>query len=535
MKSRFSSYVSLPGSHKAAPDADKLDTLAAQELINVSLYLKPKESFTAHISGNIEPISQEDYAAKFSAPVDALQTVAEFAHEHGLTVVQSDAVLRLVELRGTVEQMQEAFGVSLSHYKDKSGCVFRGRSGDIQIPEELQGIVEGVFGLDSRPLTTPKFKVQQAAATAAAPAPAPAGGVAAPQKAHAQTSFNPNELATIYNYPKDATGKKQCIALIELGGGYKKADITNYFKSLNIAKPKVVAVAVDGASNAPTTPDSADGEVLLDIEVAGAVAPGATIAVYFAPNTDKGFLDAVKKAVHDTTYKPSVISISWGAAESQWTSQSLTTYNQAFQEAATLGVTVCAAAGDSGSADGVSDGQAHVDFPASSPYVLACGGTKLSVTSGKISSEVVWHESSDSATGGGVSDVFPLPDYQASSKVPVSVNTQKAGRGVPDVAAVADPATGYNVLVDGEKMVIGGTSAVAPLMAALIARINESLQKNVGYIHEKLYSSATSVCRDITSGDNITVTNKGYKAGKGWDACTGNGVPDGTKLRDLLK
>ncbi|RFM27597.1 S53 family peptidase [Deminuibacter soli] len=524
MKSRFSGHVLLPGSDKQAPDATRLAACEHHDVIEVSLYLKPPKPLPAGNEPAIQPLARTEFNNRFAASNEDLQTVAEFAHTYGLTVVRSDAALRLVELRGTIQHMQEAFKVSLSKYKNQTGQEFRGREGVIQIPEELSSIVEGVFGLDNRPLATPKFQVykkeQEPKVVAAA---------------QVQASFNPNELAKLYNYPSDVTGKDQCIAIIELGGGYKPADITSYFAGLQLTAPKVVAISVDGATNAPSTPDSADGEVLLDIEVAGAVAPGATIAVYFAPNTDKGFLDAIKQAVHDATYKPSVVSISWGAAEEQWTSQSLTTYNQAFQEAAALGVSVCAAAGDSGSNDNVNDGKAHVDFPASSPYVLGCGGTKLDVSNGQITSEVVWHESNDSATGGGISAVFPLPDYQQSAAIPVSVNDKKAGRGVPDVAAVADPATGYNVLVDGQRMVIGGTSAVAPLMAGLIALINESLKKQVGFIHPQLYA-ATGVCRDITSGNNITVSgNKGYTSGKGWDACTGIGVPDGMKLRDLLK
>jgi kumamolisin len=264
--------------------------------------------------------------------------------------------------------------------------------------------------------------------------------------------------------------------------------------------------------------------VMLDIEVAGAVAPEASIVVYFAPNTDQGFLDAITQAIHDTTNKPSVISISWGASESNWTDQSLTNFNEAFKAASLLGVTICAAAGDSGSDDSVGDGKVHVDFPASSPYVLACGGTKLVTNGTKISSETVWHESSTSATGGGVSNFFPIPDYQAKAKVPLSLDTKFKGRGVPDVAGNADPQTGYKVRVDGQNMVIGGTSAVAPLMAGLIALVNEKNGKSAGFINPQIYSTAGS-CRDIIKGDNITTsTNKGYKAGKGWDACTGLGV-----------
>jgi kumamolisin len=254
------------------------------------------------------------------------------------------------------------------------------------------------------------------------------------------------------------------------------------------------------------------------------VAPGAKIVVYFAPNTDKGFLDAITQAVHDNQNKPTVISISWGSAEKNWTQQSLNNFNEAFKSAALLGVTVCAAAGDQGSSDAENDGKVHVDFPSSSPYVLACGGTKLKANGTAITSETVWHISNDSATGGGISDFFPLPDYQKKTTIPSSLNGGFKGRGLPDVAGNADPTTGYQVRVDGQDFVIGGTSAVAPLMAAFIALTNQKKKKSVGFINPQLYSSP-NLCRDITMGDNITTAgNKGFKAGVGWDACTGWGV-----------
>jgi len=310
-----------------------------------------------------------------------------------------------------------------------------------------------------------------------------------------------------------------------LGGGYRTKDISAYFKQLGIKKPTVKAISVDGGKNSPSNADSADGEVMLDIEVAGAVAPGAKIVVYFCPNTDKGFLDGITKAVHDGSNRPSVVSISWGSAEVNWTQQSLTNFNEAFKAAAVLGVTVCVAAGDSGSSDSVTDGKVHVDFPASSPYALSCGGTSLKVNgNSQVSSETVWHDADNSATGGGVSNVFALPDYQTSANVPVSLDTKFKGRGVPDVAADADPNTGYKVLVDGQEMVIGGTSAVAPLMAGLVARINQQKKKWAGFINPTIYASPT-ICRDITVGDNKTTSgHTGYTAGPGWDPCTGLGV-----------
>src|SRR5581483_6765925 len=269
---------------------------------------------------------------------------------------------------------------------------------------------------------------------------------------------------------------------IELGGGFRSSDLQKYWKQIGLSNVSVTAVSVDGAQNAPVgDPNSADAEVVLDIEVAGGVAPGAKIAVYFAPNTDQGFLDAINAAVHDSVRKPSVISISWGAAESEWTAQAMDAFNAAFHDAALLGVTVCTASGDDGSSDGESDGHDHVDFPASSPWVLGCGGTTLVAKNGKISSETVWNGGRNGgATGGGVSSHFSKPSYQANINVPAPKGTANSnGRGVPDVAGVADPNTGYSILVDGELGVIGGTSAVAPLWAGLVALLNQQLGKNL--------------------------------------------------------
>jgi kumamolisin len=209
----------------------------------------------------------------------------------------------------------------------------------------------------------------------------------------------------------------------------------------------------------------------------------------------------------------------------------MTSFDQALQTAAALGVTVCCASGDNGSGDGVGDGEAHVDFPASSPFALGCGGTKLTASGNTISSEVVWNESSDSATGGGVSDFFPVPDYQNAISIPSANQGGHKGRGVPDVGGDADPATGYQVRVDGQEFVIGGTSAVAPLWAGLIALMNQKLGHPVGFLNPLLYGSLSGngSFQDITKGSNGAYTSK-----SGWDACTGWGSPNGKDLLSAL-
>ena len=442
-----------------------------------------------------------------------LDHVAAWAEAQGLDVVEASVGRRSLVLSGTVAALAAAFGATLT-MQTNAGQEYRIRTGTLSVPSELLPIIQGVFGLDNRPQARSQIRIQPAAS--------------------ADVSYTPLQVAQAYDFPSGADGTGQTIALIELGGGYRVKDLKTYFAGLGIPQPKVTAARVDGGSNKPTgDPNSADGEVMLDIEVAGAVAPKAHIVVYFAANTDQGFLDAVTTAIHDTTHQPNVVSISWGGPEASWTQQSLQAFDQAFADAATMGVTVCCASGDGGSSDGATDGLAHVDFPASSPHALACGGTRLQIAQAKITGETVWNEGTNGgAGGGGVSSVFPVPDYQAGANVPPSVNAgKKVGRGVPDVAGDADPATGYKVEVDGQQTVVGGTSAVAPLWAGLVALLNQKIGKPVGFLNPLLYSNAVAsgAFHDITAGNNGA-----YQAGPGWDACTGLGSPDGAKLLSAL-
>ena len=453
-------------------------------------------------------LSRAEFAQRHGADAADLSAVRAFAAAHGLAVIEEHAARRTMVLAGTVAQFDAAFEVQLQQMQH-DGCNFRGRTGTIHIPGALDGIVEAVLGLDSRPQARTHFRIRPASSAA--------------------NSFDPAQIASLYGFPS-ATGQGQCVGLIELGGGFATADLTAYFKGLGVAAPAVVAVPVDGVGNSPTGDASGpDGEVMLDIEVVGAIAPQAKIAVYFAPNTDAGFLDAVTTAIHDTTHAPSVISISWGSAESSWTAQAMTAMDAAFQAAAAMGITVCVASGDNGSSDGTAGGD-HVDFPASSPFALACGGTSLQATQTAITREVVWNDgTSGGASGGGISNFFALPAWQANLRALRTQGTaeQLTQRGVPDVAGNADPETGYNVRIDGTDTVIGGTSAVAPLWASLLARINQLTGVAAGYVNPRLYQ-APQALRDITSGNNGD-----FAAAPGWDACTGLGSPNGAALRDV--
>ena len=503
----------LPGSEKSpVPDSSDQKVTSAATKITVSVIVRRKQPIDAKEPGKYR-VTRAEFQKLHAADPDAVTLVKKFAKEFNLTVVPHPKSIqrRTVQLRGTAADMQKAFGVKLIQ-KVIGDAKFRVREGSITLPEPLVGPVVAVLGLDNRPQAVPHFRRHTAAAAS-------------------DVSYNPPQVAQAYKWPANASGAGQTIGIIELGGGFQQSDITAYFGGLGLAVPTVTAVSVDGGANAPTTADSADGEVMLDIEVAGTVAPGASMAVYFAPNTDQGFIDAITTAVHDTTHKPSVISISWGGPESSWTAQSLSALDEACQSAAALGITITVAAGDGGSTDGATDGSTNVDFPASSPNVLACGGTSLQASGTTINSEVVWDDlaSNNGATGGGVSNVFALPSWQANSNVPPP-SGGAGGRGVPDVAGDADPNTGYNIRVDGSTGVIGGTSAVAPLWAGLIAVINQQTGTTAGFINPTIYAAkAASSFNDITSGNNGA-----FSAGPGWDACTGLGSPIGAALLQLL-
>ena len=359
---RFASQrrVVLAGSEKKAFTAETIPAKAGAvaspaetEKITVSVIVASKTPYVMTKEGTPERLSREEFANRHGANPESLQKVQEFAQEFGLTVEPGQQIGPCtVRLSGTVADIEKAFGVSLETQTLKAGT-FRVREGAIYLPEELDGHVLAVLGLDNRPQAQPHFDVAQ------------------PHVAN--VSYTPVQVAALYGFPAGATASGQTIGLIELGGGYRESDVTAYFQTLGLTPPTITAVSVDGGKNTPGDANGADGEVMLDIEVCASVATGASVAVYFAPNTDQGFIDAITTAVHDSTNKPSVISISWGGPESSWTSQATSALDAACQAAAALGVTITVACGDNGSTDGGTGD--NVDFPASSPHVLACGGS----------------------------------------------------------------------------------------------------------------------------------------------------------------
>jgi kumamolisin len=530
-------HVVLPGSrryHRAG--AQVLGRADAHEWCDITIKLRRAKELPEPVAGKAV-VTRADFAHRYGADANDLATVENVLTKAGLTIESKDTASRNIKVGGPVDAMEKLFAVHLLRVQHDDH-LYRGRVGDIHLPKELDGIVTGVFGLDTRRMTRHRRGRTTQMATHALPA------------AKHRAWFLPQELAAIYQFPPGG-GDGQTIGIIELGGRYIASDLAEFAQATGLGvPPKVVTIQVEKESSQDSDDAGAIGECMLDVEVVAGICPKATLAVYFSNFTEKGWVDILDAALHDQTNKPSVLSISYGLAEGVeiWTGQAMQSVNDALKEAAALGIPVCIAAGDDGSDDQVGDGAAHVDFPSTSPYVLCVGGTALKKRNGKGFAETTWFDGDGlrkdggGSTGGGVSEIIARPTWQKSITI-ASVNPNApAGRCVPDVAADAAGSTGYFMVAQGKGQVSGGTSAAAPLWAALLARLMAN-GKTVGYFTPLLYQAnartsghplGAAALKDITSGGNATTAAGGYKAGAGYDAVTGWGSPNGASLMKLL-
>jgi kumamolisin len=518
-------YQELEGSARSPmPGATRSEPAGPDERASVSVCLRsrlgaPPLPDLSQPDRRPARLTRADIAAVYGADPGDIAAVEAFAADHGLTVEESSIALRTVVLAGTAAQLSAAFAVDLGRYQ--AGPVsYRGHEGPVHLPADLIPAVEGVLGLDDRPVGRPFLRF----------APAPPAPPAQP----GSLSFSPVDVANFYQFPAGADATGQCIALLEFGGGFHRADIRAWFTALGQPEPDVVVISTDGARNSPGDSPS-DAEAILDIDVAGAVAPGARIAVYFAVPNERGWLDAVSAVILDAVNAPSVLSISWGGTEEGFSKSAMDQISRLFQVAGLLGITVLAASGDDGSGNGVGDHRAHVNYPACDPFVTACGGTSL-LGAGPLFRENLWNDNGTS--GGGISVTFPVPAWQSAVAVPVSVNDGRPGRGIPDIAGNADPFSGYPLIQNGQLTTpAGGTSAVPPLYAGLVAVLNARLNKKVGFLNPVLYGlTAPGVLRDVTCCDgNATDSAPGYPVGIGWDATTGFGSINGRRLLAELR
>ena len=539
--------------------------------LQVTVVLRPRGQ-RAHAAGPaMHPaerptLSADDLAQWYDPGDDRVLLVRKFADAHGLSVTEVSRARHDVVLDATAGQFSRAFGVTLQYF-ETAGARYYAHDERARLPRELRAATENVLGLE----TIPVHRTHAVAARRGAHVDIPA-------------------LERQYGFPAvDARGRR--IALLEFGGGFSSDDIAAYASRLAIAEPRLTPVSVAGAtgqhgSNAPldravaasiardwkaSVPFAtlmkkhgsdmsafiASMEVTMDIELALALGGGAAVDVYFAPSGVDGWRRALYAAIglpiggaggaHPPV--PTVMSISWGESEAVFGSEQLQMIERTLIAVRRAGVAVCCSSGDWGSVNaspkpGV-PAIPNVNFPASSPSVLACGGTRLlpSGSSDDVRSEVAWDERTfgvSMATGGGVSGFFKRPKAQADVKLRPAARTWRAPgngngakRAIPDVAANAALSSGPAITFAGEELVGFGTSAAAPICASLLARVSASVGHGVAGMEAWLYTGdAKSCCRPVTKGDNDVTNGKVafYRAGKGWNACTGLGTLDGEKI-----
>jgi kumamolisin len=541
-----SKFVKLPGSKRPRKaDATRIGDVDPQAPIEVTLSLNGPKLPDANALPE-SPLSRSDFAAKYGSKREDADKVAQILQKYGLQVKDVSLATRSMRVAGPAKAIEKAFQAGLGIYHSAKQGDFRGRESVIQIPEELKGLVTGVFGLDERQVARRKAAVAAPTAAAAKPKLSP---------------LSPSDLEKRYNFPP-GDGTRQQIGIAEFGGGYFAEDLQAFCAKYKLPVATVTTVSV--GLPALTLQDiqqlpaqqrddelQTSIEVNMDVQIVAGLCPKANIFVYFAPFTEKGWVDLLNKVMSGDPAGPTTVSISWGLAEDapDWSQSALQQINDRLNAAAMLGITICVSSGDDGSGDQMTDGSAHVDFPSSSPFVLSVGGTMLTGTPQNLSEQTWWESpgrrtnKGGGATGGGVSVVFPRPQWQ-NVKIASLNKGSIDGRVIPDVAALAGPPL-YDLIFLSRDFPNGGTSASTPLWASLIARLNENLPaaKRQRFLTVLLYQSGpkgvpvgSAGCTDIKAGQNASHPQPGvgYKAQAGYDAVTGWGVPDGTALLGQL-
>jgi kumamolisin len=515
-------HVVLGGSERPPKSgATRIGEVDRDQRVEVTVSLRGPELPDAN-SLPSHGLSRAEFDARYGASPQDADTVARVLGRYGLKVDEVSLPTRSMQVSGTVAELDAAFKARLAMYRSADQGEYRGREGVLQVPAELEGIVTGVFGLDER-------RVARRKADAVSQALAP---------------LTPTDLEQRYRFPQGDGGGER-IAIAEFGGDYLPDDLQAFCAKHGRPVPDVRIVPVNlrpGQGDRRATP-----EVMMDVEIVAGLCSGAQISLYFATFDQKGWVDLLNRVIQD---QPISVGISWGLAEDHpdWSAAARRAINERLSAAATLGITVCVSSGDDGSGDQMGDSRAHADFPSSSPFVLSVGGTMITATPSGEVEETWWVEPGfrdghgGGSTGGGVSVEFQRPSWQDVS-VP-SVNPRAIdGRVMPDVAALAGPPF-YDLTLFGEDAPNGGTSASAPLWASLVARVDASLPPGdrQRFLTPLLYQAGpdghprgSTGCRDMTRGQNVsTPPGVGYQAGRGYDAVTGWGTPDGVALLQSL-
>ncbi|HVR47514.1 MAG TPA: S53 family peptidase [Candidatus Binatia bacterium] len=497
--------VPIAGTHRTVwPGATAVASLADGDAL-LTAWLRPREggeldAARARQLGATPPArrvyaSRAELAQATDADPDDVDLLKSYCAKMGLDVVGTH--WRSVTLSGPIAKLVEVFGATASIYELPDKRRFRHRSESLHAPSEIAAMVRGPFGIHQWPRSH-------------------AIGTLQPHT----TPLSAQDVAARYEFP-DGDGSGQTVGLIQLRGTFKPDDFTKCMTAQGVTAKLPVVKRVDNAEIAHAEETEKDVESAIDTQIVGALAPGAQIVVYAAPDDERGVLDAVRAAIFDDENRPSILSISFGFPEQLWTPVALTILDELFTAAALLGISVFCAAGDNG-AELDAAGNAHVLAPASSPLAHACGGTQL-VATDNITTEVAWPK-----TGGGFSEKFGAAAWQGTAALAAGAYHAAPGRGLPDFAAQVMP--GYAIVFEGTALAAGGTSAAAPMWSALVARINQRLGAPAGFIAPLLYAASATLFRDVTSGGNDR-----YQSAVGWNPCTGLGVPIGTAIDAMLR
>ncbi|MFZ0272007.1 MAG: S53 family peptidase [Acidobacteriaceae bacterium] len=496
--------------------------------VNIGIWLKAMSAGVRNHAAAVSALSVRDrvYMRRdlldemFGANPAVVRAVHAFADRHGLYAMQRTERSRLVQLRVPVLKIPQLFGIQLCTLRAPDGKTYRGGVGEMSVsaadfsPEEAANI-SGVFGLDNRVQARPFLTVL-----------------------HSSLRNLNTTYPDYYGLPTGLDGSGQCVAILEFGNAISPAMIGAHMPGSTAVFQTITVLP---SPEPPSAVNDLQNEIALDISTASRFAPKAKLAVYFTEKSEYGWIAALDTIIHDTVRRPSVLSISWGwseqggTADFQWTRSAICAVEDLLAEAASCGMTVCVSSGDFGACTDC--GRPGVYYPASSTFVLSCGGTMIPMRGP--ASEIVWSNAAG-ASGGGESSIIARPrNWQnaVSAKSPNIPPNPSPGRLLPDVAAVA-----YGSGWDGRP--VAGTSAAAPLWAALLACANQEIHdqgiaKTVGNINGLLYdksSDANTACHDVTQVNNKTQQqpNYFYVAGPSWDACSGWGTPIGVKVISSL-
>lgn len=494
-------WVAIPDTHRSVWPGTTPAAEVADGDVWLTAWLRPRSggaldveharTLGATLPSGRAYASRTDLAAQTTSDPKDVDVLQRYCARYGIEVVATH--WRSIILSGPIRKLIEAFGVTAAIYETPDKRRFRLRTDSLHAPPEIAAILRGLFGIHQWPRSHAVGTLH--------------GDV---------TPLSAQEVAARYELP-DADGSGQTVGVLQLRGAFRPDDFTKCMQDQGVAAKLPTVRRTDNAELTHDVETAKDVESAIDTQIVGALAPAAQIVIYAAPDDERGVLDAIRTALFDDENRPSILSISFGFPEFLWTPVALAILDELFTVAALLGVSIFCASGDNG-AEMDYDGKPHVLAPASSPFAHACGATDIST-----GSDIAWNK-----TGGGFSERFGVPPWQGVATSVAAGYQVSPGRGVPDFAAQVVP--GYAVFFEGTKFAMGGTSTVAPMWAALAARLNQRLGHSLGFFAPLLYGSGDSLFRDVTVGGNDR-----YHSNAGWNPCAGLGVPIGSVIERALR